>query len=264
MSGITLQITGADGKVKANKSCEDECFLVYDGEYQKGDRITLDCGWAKGFYHVKLDDCMEGALVYYTGAYTLPVPFEQDKLSYNPKSFSGQRHYLYARKAFASEISADKNLAFNPYDFHGNKTLFPHTWANVETRGESVFASRNAVDGLLANTFHGEWPYTSWGINRDPAAEFHLDFGREVELSAVTVYLRADFPHDAWWKEGEVEFSDGTHTVLTFKKCGCAQTFTCDKKKVTSLVFKNLIKADDPSPFPALTQFQAWGREVKH
>lgn len=33
------------------------------------------------------------------------------------------------------------------------------------TRGESVFAAQNAIDGITVNTCHGEWLYQSWGIN---------------------------------------------------------------------------------------------------
>ena len=47
--------------------------------------------------------------------------------------------------------------------------------ANVETRGEAVFAARNAIDGIYENDAHGIWPYQSWGINRDPNAA--LDAG---------------------------------------------------------------------------------------
>ena len=47
--------------------------------------------------------------------------------------------------------------------------------ANVETRGEAVFAARNAIDGIYENDAHGIWPYQSWGINRDPNAALTLD-----------------------------------------------------------------------------------------
>lgn len=30
-----------------------------------------------------------------------------------------------------------------------------------------VFTAKNAIDGMKANHYHGEWPYTSWGIARD-------------------------------------------------------------------------------------------------
>lgn len=262
---LRISVLGPDGTKKMEKSQQHELWAVYDGEYQEGDRIELSCGadgTEKAFLFVKLDDAMEGAVLLYKGVYSFPIPFAEARMSYSPSSFTGTRHYLYVREAAGTETAGERNLALNPFDFHGNTGLYPHTWANVETRGESVFASRNAVDGLLANSFHGEWPYTSWGINRDPNAEFHLDFGREVFLSSVGIYLRADFPHDAWWTQGTLSFSDGSEMTLEFTKTGGEQRFQFAPRKVTSLVFHKLIKADDPSPFPALTQLAAYGKEA--
>ena len=63
---------------------------------------------------------------------------------------------------------------------------------NVETRGEAVFAARNAIDGVYENDAHGIWPYQSWGINRDPNAALTLDFGRPVTIDELRLTLRAD------------------------------------------------------------------------
>ena len=119
----------------------------------------------------------------------------------------------------------------------------------------------NAIDGLLANTFHGEWPYTSWGINRDPAAEFTLFFGRTVRVEEIVLYLRADFPHDAWWTQADVTFSDGQTMPVHFQKSGAAQHFAAGGKETDFIRLSRLIKADDPSPFPALTQIEVYGTE---
>ena len=92
------------------------------------------------------------------------------------------------------EIAQRRNLAFNCYDTHRDLGLYPHASANVETRGEAVFAARNAIDGVWENASHGEWPYQSWGINRDPNAALTVDFGREVLLDELRITERADFP----------------------------------------------------------------------
>lgn len=42
---------------------------------------------------------------------------------------------------------------------------------------------------------------------------------------------------------------------------GHGQEFLFEKKKIEWLEFSDLKKADDPSPFPALTQFEVYGME---
>ncbi len=257
---FTIKVLDAQQQVLFEKSAEDELYVVYDGEYKEGDAISLSCDENRADIVLMLDDCMGEVTCHLRGIFTLPIPFGEKKASYNPKAFSGTRHYMHVRAARKEELSLLRNLAINPYDCHGNKTLFPHAWANVETRGESVFAARNAIDGLIANTFHGEWPYTSWGINRDPNAELHIDFGRVVIVRAVVVYLRADFPHDAWWKEATVTFDDGPGSILLeFEKRGNAHIYTFPDVVVSSIKLHSLVKADDPSPFPALTQLEVYG-----
>ena len=159
------------------------------------------------------------------------------------------------------EIAEYRNLTVNVNDLHDAVNCYPHASANVETRGESVFAARNAIDGVLENHGHGSWPYASWGINRDPNAEMRIDFGRKVTVDCLKIYLRADFPHDSWWTKATVTFSDGSVEVLDLVKYDRAQTFHIAPREVEWLTFGTLIKAEDESPFPALTQLEAYGRD---
>jgi hypothetical protein len=164
------------------------------------------------------------------------------------------------REAAGYEIYAYRNLALNIYDNHENSTSFPHATANVETRNEAVFAARNAIDGIKANSSHGQWPYTSWGINRNPDALIRVDFGTEVEVDKAVIYLRADFPHDNWWNEVTLEFSDGSTLKANLVKTHEAQEVCFEKRKVAWVEMKNLIKAENESPFPALTQLEIYGK----
>lgn len=261
---IAISVVSADKKIRSQSSSEDEVILVFDSCYKEGDLITIkaDASNEKGVYiTVQLDKAMFPTFCWLEGGYAeFRIPFNEKRVSYPLHCFTGERHYLYAAIA-RKEIRVRKNLAFNPYDTHENQSLFPHSKANVETRGESIFASRNAIDGYLAGNFHGEWPYTSWGINQDPKAALTLDFGRTVIVDEIVLYLRSDFPHDAWWKEATVEFSDGSEEVFKLKKTGSAQKFPIKTRKINSLILKKLIKAEDPSPFPALTQIQVMGIE---
>ena len=83
---------------------------------------------------------------------------------------------------------------------------------------------RNAIDGIFENSAHGEYPYQSWGINRDPNAALTLDFGREVLLDELRITERADFPHDNYWVKATVEFSDGSTLDIPLVKSAKPQS----------------------------------------
>ena len=61
--------------------------------------------------------------------------------------------------------------------------------------------------------------------------------------------------------DGRITFSDGSQMQLPMEKSVLPHTFTFDKKTITWLEMGDLIKADDPSPFPALTQIEVYGKE---
>lgn len=262
MSILSICIKNSEGVILAESTDKEDVILTYEPTYAEGDCIHLKVEQTNQFYVIQLDDAMAPALVYMTSSdYILEIPFHEQRVSYNTRAFTGERHYLSARIAAPEEIPPCWNLAFNPYDAHGNNSCYPHAFANVETRGESVFAARNAIDGVLANSSHGQYPFQSWGINQNPKAEWTLEFGRDVTVNKLIIYLRADFPHDNWWKKMTVTFSDGSLLVLDTVKTHKGQSFTFEEKTISWLRLSDLIQADDPSPFPALTQLQVFGKE---
>lgn len=260
MAIIKLKILNQAGQTLAASPAGDKVSLVYEGYYQPGDWVALEGDGPALFCEIQLEDSMPPALVYLPdGNLQFPIPSEDDRSSYSPKSFPGNVHLLRARAVEKTELVQRRNLALNPYDSHTAKGCYPHAQANVETRNEAVFAARNAIDGVFANWSHGEWPFQSWGINRDPNAELRLDFGRPVLVDEIRLTLRADFPHDSWWEEATVEFSDGSREVFHLEKTGTPQGFPIESRKIEWLVLKDLKKAPDLSPFPALTQIEVWG-----
>ena len=163
MAILSLKVIDKCGNTVCVNSGEDFADLVCMHTYQEGDRITLETS-EKNIYIVwQVDDAMGPAFVYITDNVSYQIPFGEKRVCYSPKVFSGSSHYLYARTARQDEVEAYRNLALNPADQHDDTGCFPHASANVETRGESVFAARNAIDGVLANRSHGSWPYGSCG-----------------------------------------------------------------------------------------------------
>lgn len=259
---LTIKVKGKASECKAQCCGSGAVSMVYDPPYQAGDTIQLETEKAGAYCVIQLEDTKAPALVYIPGKrISYPVPSEDARVNHSPRSFTGERHLIRARMARPEEINIRRNLALNPYDSHESVGMYPHASANVETRGELVFAACNAIDGFYENTSHGMWPYQSWGINRDTRASMLLEFGRLVRLDELRLTLRADFPHDSWWTSATVTFGDGSAEVLTLEKSGQPQQFPIIPRSVEWLRLGHLVKADDDSPFPALTQLEAWGTE---
>lgn len=260
---LTLRVLDVHNKTLALEQGEEEVSLVYTKEYEEGDHIELELSQKDAYLMLQMDDALGKAFTYVTGAVTYTIPFGEKRISYSPKVFTGNRHLITAREATEAEIRVYKNLALNVMDQHGETNCYPHAWANVETRGESVFAARNAIDGVTENRSHGEWPYESWGINRQEDAMMTVEFGRMVEADTVVLYTRADFPHDSWWKQVTLSFSDGSFIKWDLEKSEKPHCITFEKKQITWVKLHSLIKAWDPSPFPALSQIEVYGTESR-
>lgn len=260
---LTLKVADINGNIICESSGEDFVDLVCLREYQEGDRILLETSEKNVYINWQVDDALGSAFVYLKDNAVYGIPFGEKRISYSPKVFSGERHYLYAEAAREDEIRAYRNLALNPADQHCDVTYFPHATANVETRGESVFAAKNAIDGVRANLSHGMWPYESWGINRQDDAAMRVDFGRAVRTGKVVLYTRADFPHDNWWTQVTLKFSDGSSLDFPLEKSVRGHVLTFPEREIRWIELCNLIKADDPSPFPALSQIEVYGRNVE-
>lgn len=260
MIDLMIKILDKFGNVKAESIGQDESTLVFKEEYEEGDKIVIETSIANMYLIAQIDDAMDKSFVYITeNKVEYTIPFGEKKVSLSPKTFYGNRHLLSVRVARKEEIEVYKNLACNVIDQQTIKGLYPHASANIETRGEAVFASSNAINGNCENHSHGKWPYESWGIGMRDDAELKVDFGRDVLVDKIVLYTRADFPHDNWWKSVTFNFSDGSKVVSDLEKSDKPHIITFDEKKIRWITFNNLIKADDPSPFPALSQIEVYG-----
>ncbi|MGL4737680.1 MAG: DUF7402 domain-containing protein [Cellulosilyticaceae bacterium] len=261
---LEIAILNQEQVVLSQVEAAQEVSLVYTRAYEAGDTIVVKCNDEVAYLMLQLDDAIgESFVMLKGGVLSYGIPFGEKKICYSPKSFAGDMHLLKVRYATEQEITGYKNLALNKYDQHGDTQCFPHASANVETRGESVFAAKNAINGNCENHSHGIWPYESWGINQNPDATMRIDFGRKVVVDKIRLYTRADFPHDAWWEQATVTFSDGSEVVMQLEKTDRAQEITFAKRAIEWLELGKLIKADDPSPFPALSQIEVYGVETE-
>ena len=259
---IRIVLLDAVGNEIAVAEGKTEAALCVEREYIEGDVVRIS-----GSKHlwVRMDMSVpEGEVYAPQGSMDWKIPMGEHRLAYSPVAFTGMRHVIWAREMTEEEVARERVISRNPSDLRGNTDFYPHATANVETRNESCFAARNVIDGMLLNNYHGEWPWQSWGIGIREDAEWRLDFGREIVMDRLAVVLRADFPHDAWWKHATVKLSDGTTLGIDLEKTPERQVVALDgEHRISWVTFGELVKADDPSPFPSLTQLEVYGRDTE-
>ncbi|MCO7124660.1 hypothetical protein NIE88_02550 [Sporolactobacillus shoreicorticis] len=261
MPSITLKLVNTDGEIKKSRSGEQHTYLDFIGSFEKGDLLKISVDEPGQYLMVQADEALNPSLIYLKEQeWTYHYPLSEEELRAFPKNaFIGEKKYMHARFAEEDEINRYRNLALNPHDQKQDSGGYPHAWANVETRNDSTFFARNAIDGIIANESHGSYPYQSWGINKKADAFLQLEFGRRVHVDRMALILRGDYPHDSYWTQVTAEFSDGTEEVLKLVKVHEAQVFSIAPRDIEWLKLKNLIKNDDDSPFPALTELEVYG-----
>ena len=211
---------------------------------------------------------MSESIVYVPdGTYEWRLPFGKElNACYAPGAFAGDCHRITCSEPTEAEIYAERIISHNSHDRHNVPKYFPHAKANFVTREDPCFFERNAIDGVKDNISHGMYPYHSWGGGLREDLEFEVIFGTEVEVSSVTLTLRADFPHDTYWKEADLEFSDGTrvHTDLIGTAEGQKVEFPPKKTTFVKLTgFKQQRLEDGSLSFAALSQMEVFGKYIK-
>lgn len=249
------------GAVLASVSAEKEAQLLYQGTYAQGDEIRFVTDYE--YAMVQVNQAVKPARVYLpTREFVFRLPLEGINPDvYAPGAFQGNMHVCSIKP---DPLRGYRNLAENPADQRGEVAVYPHATANVETRDESWFCARNVIDGEHIANGHGPWPYGSWGIGARTDAELTLDFGREVEVDKMILYLRADFPHDAYWIQGSALLGDGYEITFPLEGIDGAQEIDLGgKHRIRSMKLYKLIKCDNPSAFPSLRQLEVYGVDVE-
>jgi len=235
--------------------------------YEEGDRFRIELCDGE-FVKLKLDETLAESIVYVPeGIFEFKVPFGGErKKCYHPDAFSGDSPRVICSEPTEAEIYGERLISLNSHDRHNLPKYFPHAQANFVTREDPSFFERNAIDGVIDSSNHGGYPYHSWGGGLREDLEYEVHFGMEVEVSSVVLYLRADFPHDTYWKEMDIEFSDGekVHAELQGVAEGQRVEFP---KKTTEMVkltgFKQQRVEDGKLSFAALTQIEIFGNYIK-
>lgn len=275
---LNLIIIDKSGKEKARYK-GSTIFAVYNGELNAGDKIKVSLD---GCFYIlmSLDDTLKESLVYVPNkSFEYVIPTAQEITGcYNKSAFSGNVHRLFVREAEDEEVYAKRNLALNSHDLPKFTKGYPHAMANFVTRENPCFYARNAIDGERNNQGHGNYPFQSWAGGARNDLEFTLDFGQNVELESLVFYLRADFvndafgnPHDSYWKNIDVTFSDGEVKTCEFTLYNKnlhpdnskGIKIELDKKITKTIKLNNFKQVTEKLGFAALTEIEAYGKIIK-
>ncbi len=264
---LNLKLISESGEVKF-KAYGEEIDERYNGEYAEGDKWRVELCDGE-FVKLRLAETMAESIVYVPdGTFEFKIPFGKERQAcYAPQTFDGESHRVMASEPTEAEIYEERIISLNSHDRHNVPKYFPHAVANFVTREDPCFFERNAIDGVSENRGHGLYPYHSWGGGLREDLEYEVHFGMPTEVSCVTVFIRADFPHDTYWKEMEIEFSDKTRMPISLDGVCEGQRFELPLPKITEYVkltgFKQKRLEDGSLSFAALSQLEVTGKYIK-
>lgn len=256
---INLIICNKNGEVKASYSGE-VIDVIYENAYVPGDFAQVKC--EDSFLEVSFDETQKPSIVYLTeNKFSYEFPYDADLAAYDAKSWTKDSHHIVLK---AADGYGMRNIALNSIDKPDGKNVYPHAWANMVTRNEACFEAKNAIDGVCDNSNHGHYPYHSWAAGAREDMVYTIDFGQTVSIEKLTFFLRADFPHDTYWKSLDVKFDDTSVAKATFEMTADGQDLVLDEPKTTKTVtFINFKQASDPLSWAALTQVEVYGNYIK-
>ncbi|MGL4594339.1 MAG: hypothetical protein ACRCUY_06380, partial [Thermoguttaceae bacterium] len=134
---------------------------------------------------------------------------------------------------------------------------FPAASSNSVCRGEKAFAASNCINGNTANKGHGD-AFPSWGPDQNVENLYwNVDFGKSVLVDQVAIWIRADFPHDTFWKECVIECSNGFKKKISLEKTANRQLFCFPPQKIEWLRLTDFVPAE--SGWAALTEVEVMG-----
>ncbi len=267
LSGKPLTVQYASGSTVYSLTGNDMVALPVPRKYNVGDKVSVTLPEGEKYVCVTLASKMGESLLYVPdGVYTYEITSEIAANSSYVMNASNKMSYINntvaVRLPTDEELKETRNLALNAYDRAAATGSYPHATSNDVHNGQAEFAARNIIDGFIGNTGHGTFPNQSWGPSQNnPSAYLSVDFGREVNVSELHVYIRADFPHDTYYTDATLEFSDGSTREISLRKTEAVQIIDLNGKVTSGVTLKNLNKGG--SEWAALMEVEVYGSELQ-
>jgi len=152
------------------------------------------------------------------------------------------------------------NVALNPFAGGGPADGLPSAESNSVCRGEACFAAANVIDGRTENAGHGP-RFPSWGPDRRDDLWLKLGLGGPTRIDRIDLWVRADFPHDSYWRSAVAEFSDGSTVPLTIAETADRQSFPIPERVTEWVRFSRLTPADSQK-WCAFSEVEVWGQRL--
>lgn len=256
---MRIYVKDINGQKLMDVQTEGNVALTLDRIYEVGDVVVFETSNPYVTIHVD-DHVMDSHVFIPKGRLEYAIPFGEKKKAYHPEAFAGEKHLITIAETSEDILTSRRNIALNGLDKRDVATCYPHSDANIMTRDESVFESRNAIDGYKATEGHGKFPYHSWGGGLRDDLELEIDFGRIVSIDEIVLYLRADYvdDHDINWESAVIEFSDGSEMPIQMVKTTSPQSYGFDTKQVCWIKLTKL-KREVSSAYSALSQIEVFG-----
>jgi hypothetical protein len=171
--------------------------------------------------------------------------------------------------SFVLAFGQYKNVAFNPADVRAAGMGYPHATSNSEypcppasgtgaCTPDTTFLALNAIDGRTNNNCHGSLPNCgSWGPQVLSNLWWRVDFGHDVQVDKVVIWIRHDFPHDSYWKDAMLVFSDSSKVPIHPDSAALPQSFLFTSRLTKTLTITNLVPLENK--WCAFAEVQVWG-----
>jgi hypothetical protein len=162
--------------------------------------------------------------------------------------------------------SSYRNIALNTKDVHAAGHGYPHASSNSEYpyppgAPDTTFFALNAINGDTLNTGHGSMAYASWGPQMIDGLWWRVDFGHDVQVDKVKIWMRADWGgnpgHDSYWKQATLVFSDSSKVNIAPDSVKFGQEFPFSSRVTNSLTITNLVP--NRNVWCGFTEVQVWG-----
>lgn len=265
---IHIEYTPKGGKSTQESSGNGYAILYTDCKYSDGDKLKITLPEGEKYLAVSLSSRMGESILYLPDGVWEYTFADLEKVfpdTMNPKTPTRDytENTIVARLVSDEELTEEHNLALNPYDQTTDKApAYPHVTADNYYGKQAEFAPRNAIDGFTANDAHGTWPYQSWGPENSDRHNIKVDFGREVVLNELQLFIRADFEsgHDTYYTSVTVELSDGTKLTAPLYKTADAITIDLGGVATEWVRLNNFVRAE--KTWAAITELRAIGYEA--